>query len=416
MSKTDVVIVGAGLAGLSCARELHAHGVSFQILEASDGVGGRVRTDEVDGFLLDRGFQVLLTAYPETRRVLDYERLDLRPFYPGSLVWYEGQLYKVADPWREPLDGVRGIGSPIGTLADKARVGLLRSRVTQGSVEQLFQRPEKTTLQALQDAGFSDSIIERFFRPFLGGVFLNRELETSSRLFEFVFRMFSLGDTAVPALGIQQIPLQLAAGLPVDSMRLHCEATGVKPGQVTLASGETISADVVVVATEGPAAARLLNQAVEAPHSRSVTCLYFAATEPPVSEPILVLNGTGRGLVNNLHVADQVARTYAPVGQHLISVTVLGNPDLADTALETAVRQELAEWFGSQTDTWRHLRTYRIEHAQPHQPPPALQPPQRTVRLESGLYACGDYRDNASINGAMVSGWRTGQAIVGEMG
>ncbi len=411
MSKTDVIIVGAGLAGLSCARELQAHGISFQIIEASDDVGGRVRTDEVDGFLLDRGFQVLLTAYPETQRVLDYEKLDLRPFYPGSLVWYEGAFHKVADPWRAPLAGVRGIISPIGTLADKARVGLLRTRVTQTSLDELFQRPEKTTLQALRDEGFSDSIIDRFFRPFLGGVFLNQELATSSRLFEFVFRMFSLGDTAVPALGIQQIPLQLAAGLPDESIRLNCEVTAVKPGQVTLASGETVTAAEVVVATEGPAAARLLNQAVAAPASRSVTCLYFAAAEPPVTEPILVLNGSGRGLVNNLHVADRVARTYAPVGQHLVSVTVLGNPELDDGALATAVRTELSEWFGNQTGTWHHLRTYRIHHAQPHQPPPSLEPPQRAVRLENGLYVCGDYRDNASINGAMVSGCLTGQAI-----
>lgn len=414
MSNTDVIIVGAGLAGLSCARELQAHGISFQVIEASDGVGGRVRTDEVDGFLLDRGFQVLLTAYPETQRVLDYEKLDLRPFYPGSLVWYGGAFHKVADPWREPLDGVRGIISPIGTLADKARVGLLRSRVTQGSLEELFQRPEKTTLQALRDDGFSDSIIDRFFRPFLGGVFLNQELATSSRLFEFVFRMFSLGDTAVPALGIHQIPLQLAAGLPDGSIRLNSAVTAVAPGQVTLASGETVTAEAVVVATEGPAAARLLNQAVTAPASRSVTCLYFATSEPPVTEPILVLNGTGGGLVNNLHVADRVARTYAPVGQHLVSVTVLGNPDLAEAVLETAVRTELSEWFGKQTTAWRHLRTYRIHHAQPHQPPPSLEPPQRAVQLESGLYVCGDYRDNASINGAMVSGWRTGQAIAGQ--
>jgi phytoene dehydrogenase-like protein len=411
MSETDVIIVGAGLAGLSCARELHAQGISFQIVEASDAVGGRVRTDEVDGFLLDRGFQVLLTAYPETQRVLDYEKLDLRPFYPGSLVWYKGELHKVADPWREPLDGVRGIISPIGTLADKARVGLLRARVTKGSIEELFQQPEKTTLQALRDEGFSDSIIDRFFRPFLGGVFLNRELETSSRLFEFVFRMFSLGETVVPALGIQQIPLQLAAGLPDGAIRLNSEVTAVKPGAVTLTNGETLAADVVVVATEGPVAARLLDQAVEPPRSRSVTCLYFAADEPPITEPILVLNGTGQGLVNNLHVADRVARTYAPIGQHLISVTVLGNPELDDAELETAVRQELQEWFGSQTGAWRHLRTYRIHHAQPHQPPPTLQPPQRTVRLENGLYVCGDYRDNASINGAMISGWRTGTAI-----
>lgn len=412
MADFDVLIIGAGLAGLSCARHLHQKGVAFQIVEASDGVGGRVRTDEVEGFLLDRGFQVLLTAYPEARRVLDYEALALRSFYPGALVWWHGRFHKVADPWRKPLDGLRSIANPVGTFADKLRVGSLRRRVREGPVARLFRQPATTTEQALRDHGFTDQMIDRFFRPFLGGIFLNRELQTSSRMFTFVFRMFAEGETAVPAKGIGQIPAQMAAALPPGSVRLNSKVTAVEDGRVVLASGETITAETIVVATDGPTAAGLIGDPIEPPASLSVTCLYFAADHSPLRQPLLVLDGEGRGPVNNMHIASIVTPACAPPGQHLISTTVLGNPKERDGELATAVRTQLAGWFGPEVNLWRHLRTYRIVHAQPAQAPPALRPPQRPVQLRPGLYVCGDHRDNASIHGAMVSGRRTAEAIL----
>ena len=410
----DVLIVGAGLAGLCCARHVQRAGLRPLVLEATDGVGGRVKTDRVEGFRLDRGFQVFLTAYPEAKKTLDYQALDLRSFQPGALVRYGGAFHRLTDPWRRPLQGLRSLFTPVGSFLDKARVGRLRSQVLRGSLEDCFNGPETTTLQALQVAGFSPSMIERFFRPFLGGIFLEPELQTSSRMFRFVFRTFSSGDACLPAEGMGAIPRQLAAGLPADSVRLGTRAVGVEAGSVHLDSGEVLRTRAVVVAVEGAAAAGLLGGTLSAA-AQGVTCLYFAADRPPVEEPILVLNGEGQGPVNNLCVPSLVSPAYAPRGQHLVSATVLGTPTQDEARLEADVRDHLAGWYGPAVRGWRHLRTYRIPYALPRQIPPALSVSERPVRWQPGVYVCGDHRDNASIQGAMVSGRRAGEAVLEDL-
>jgi phytoene dehydrogenase-like protein len=410
---SDVVIVGAGLAGLCCARELHRRGVRSRLLDAADAVGGRIRTDAVDGFRLDRGFQVFLTSYPEARAVLDYPALRLRPFLPGALIRFGGKFHTLADPWRRPLAALRSLVAPVGSLADKVRVGRLRARVLSGSAEDRFRDPETTTLATLEAAGFSGAMIDRFFRPFLGGVFLDAGLGTSSRMFGFVFRMFAEGEACLPAEGMEAIPRQLAAALPAGSVRLGARVEQVRPGSVRLDTGEELAARAVVVATDGASAARLLGVAQHA-GAVGVTCLYFAASHPPVDSPVLVLNGDGVGPVNNLCVPTSVAPTYGPPGASLVSATVLGTPPDEDRLLGE-VREQLASWFGPAARSWRHLRTYRIPDALPRQDPPALAEPERPVRLEPGLYVCGDHRDNASINGAMASGWRAAEAIAAEL-
>lgn len=404
-SSAEVVVVGAGLAGLACARVLREAGREVVVLDRSDAAGGRIRTDLVDGFRLDRGFQVLLTAYPEAARVLDYGRLDLRAFYPGALVRWNGGFHRVADPFRRPLDGVLGLGSPVGSLSDKLRVGLLRLEVGASGLDALARRPETTTAAALDARGFGPAIRERFLRPFLGGVFLERDLRTSSRMFEFVWKMFSSGDIALPALGMQAIPDQLAGALPPGTVRTGVEVAAVEPGLVRMGDGSTLSARAVVVAAEGPAAARLLG--LPDPGSRAVTCHYFAAPRSPLGEPILVLNGEGPqdGPVNNLCVESDVAPGYAPAGRSLVSATVLeGSPDERDD-----VTSHLRRWFGAQVDGWRHLRSYRVAHALPDRtaPKPPLARP--------GLWQCGDWCEQASINGALVSGRRVAEAVLAEL-
>jgi phytoene dehydrogenase-like protein len=411
-----VYVVGAGLAGLRCARRLHEKGVAATVLEAADGVGGRVRTDRVDDFLLDRGFQALLTAYPEAREALDYRELELHPFYPGALVRTAGRFVTVADPFRRRWDGLRTALAPVGTLGDKLKVASLRRRVTAGSLEELFARPETTTREALAADGFSDTIVDRFFRPLFGGVLLDRELGTSSRMFEFVYRMFAVGDVALPTRGMSAIPEQLAGGLPPDCVRLGQRVTTVGDGGLTLAGGEKLKARAVVVATDGPTASGLLGGEPAAPASMAATCLYFAADRGPVDEPVIVLDGDGEGPVNNLCVPSAVAPTYAPPGAALVSAAVLDRPGLPKGAdLEAAVLGQLADWFGSAVVGWRHLATYHIPHAQPAQPPGTLDPPQRPVRLRPGIYVCGDHRDNASINGALASGRRTADTVVEDL-
>jgi phytoene dehydrogenase-like protein len=409
-TSADVVIIGAGLAGLCCARRLAEAGINFQIVEASDGIGGRVRTDEVDGFLLDRGFQVLLTAYPEARRVLDYSRLDLQAFSPGALSWFAGRLNLLIDPWRTPGKWGEALKSNFGTLGDKIRLARLRSRLKGASIEEIFRRPDRSTKVALQSEGFSQEMIHRFFRPFLGGILLDGELKTSSRMFEFVFKMLAEGDTSVPARGMGAIPAQLAEKFAADAVRLNCRVESLHENELALAGGETVRPRAVVVATDGPEAAHLVGEAE--PASRSVSCFYYAAAEPPVKGSLLVLNGDGAGPVNNFAVISEVAPAYAPAGKSLVSVSVLGTQELTEAQLSGFVIAQMKNWFGEVARSWRLLKSYKIPHAQPQQYPGALEPPERSVRVRPGVYVCGDHRNNASIHGAMLSGRRAAEAII----
>ncbi len=409
---TDVIVVGAGVAGLCCARELHAAGLDVLVLERGDAPGGRVRTDAVDGFLLDRGFQVLLTAYPEARRVLDYERLGLRPFESGALIRRDGRFSRIADPFRHPVRALESLRDAPGSVPDKLRVARLRRRLSRGSINEILTAPQVTTAEALHREGFSSELVEAFFRPFLGGIFLDPSLETSSRLFAFVFKLFSQGDAVLPAAGMQAIPRQLAEGVPEAAVRYGATVESAGPGHVVLAGGERLEAASVVVAADGPEAARLTG-AVEAPAPRAVTTLHYAAETSPVGEPLLVLNGEGAGPVNDLCVPSDVAPSYAPPGAALVSATVLGIPPLDDAALGEAVRDQLRGWFGAQVDDWRLLRALRIPFALPAQPPVALTTADRPVRLREGLFVCGDHRDTASLQGAMISGRRAAAAVRG---
>src|SRR6266540_3091865 len=383
-----IYVVGAGLAGLSCARHLADHGVNATVLEAADGVGGRVRTDVVDGFLLDRGFQTLLTAAPEARGLLDYRALELHPFEPATLIRIDGRFVKVTDPFRQPLAALTALLAPVGGTRDKLRLARLRRRALHEDLATMLARPEAPTSGALAWYGFSETMVERLFRPLFAGVLMDPRLETSSRMFELALRMLAVGRAAIPSRGMVAIPEQLAATLPAG-VHLRRAATRVERGKLTLAGGELLRPGAVVVATDGPSASWLLGeQVLPPPGSMLSTCVSFATEHPPLDEPILIVNGEGSGPVSHCCVPSAVSPTYAPSGRHLVSVSVLGKDLLA---------------------------TYRIEHAQPAQPVGALDPPERPVRLEPGLYLCGDHRDNASINGALASGRRAAAAVLEDL-
>jgi len=407
----DVLVIGAGLAGLTCARRLHERGLDVQILEASGRVGGRVRTETVDGFRLDRGFQVLLTAYPETQRELDYDALDLHAFRDGALVRYNGRFHRIADPRRHPWDAPRTLVAPIGSPLDKLRILRLRRALTRQSIPQVMAHEERTTLDALRTRwGFSSAMIDRFFRPFFGGIFFDRTLEVSSRMFEFVFKMFAEGRTVLPAGGIDRMPTQMRRHLPNEAVRLNAEVETVADQSVTLRDGETLEAPHIVVAAEAPEANRLVGD-VSPTGGRSTTCLYYDAPRSPLDAPLLVLNGDGVGPINNVAVPSDVAPGYAPEDRALVSVVIVGTPAENGAALRRSVREQLIDWFGLQAGGWTHLQTQHIPYALPEQAPPFLSPPEKEVRRRPGLYVCGDHRRTASLNGAIAAGRAAADAV-----
>lgn len=410
-----IVIVGAGLAGLACARVLAAAGRQFTLLEASNAVGGRVRTDRVDGFLLDRGFQIFLPGYPEARRVLDYENLDLRPLYRGADVFVKDRFHRLADPLTHPLTAARNFRDELVPLRDKWTMLLLRKEVF-GMREPPGELQDMETEDYLRDFGFSETMIDKFFRPFFGGIFLEKDLRTSAKMLLFLFSIFDRGGSALPARGMQSIPEQLAMALPPGSLRLNAPVSAVRAGEVTLDSGEVLKADQIVVAASEEAAWRLLPQASPTPPpSRSTTCLYFAADDVPPGDAILHLDGDGRGPVNNAVVLSRVSPHYAPPGKHLISTSVLGSPSSAE--LEQVVRDQMRRWFGDTVVAkWRHLRTYQIRHAQPENRQMRLGSGPLEAVIEPGLYRCGDWCENVSINGALLSGRRSGEAVMRALG
>ena len=401
MSDT-ALIIGAGLAGLAAATELGRSGTTVTVLEASDGVGGRIRTDTVDGFLLDRGFQIYLDAYPEGSRFLDLDALDLRRFDPGAVVRYGDAFYRLGDPRRRPGDAWSSLRAPVGSWRDKMRFAFLLQRLRRRAPAGLLAGPDLPVREYWTGLGFSADFVARFLQPFFTGIFLDPDLQTSARMFRFVMGMFARGSAAVPQAGMEAIPRQLAASLPAEAIRCDTEAIAVAPGRVTTATGEELVADAVIVAVEGARAARLLG--LPDPGSRRVTSTYFAAPESPLSERKIVLNGSGTGPINNLAVMSDIAPSYAPPGRALV---VASSPVVAPAA---DLRSQLKAWFGDRVDQWEHLRTYDIEHALPGQAPPFR--PGADPVLEPGLYVAGDYRDTGSINGALASGRRAAAAVL----
>ena len=418
-----VLIVGAGLSGLTCALRLHQAGIPVHIIEASDGVGGRVRTDQVDGFLLDRGFQVYLSAYPQAGELLDLEALELQAFEPGAIVYDGKGLKRVMDVFRRPRYLIGSALSSIGSLADKMRVALLRFQTLGSSEEEIRDHKDQSTESFLREFGFSEKMINGFFRCFYGGIFLETELRTSSRMFEFTFKMFSQGSATLPARGMGSIPLQLARRLPAETIRINSPATSVTCSSVTLANGSVLQGSHVVLATQASQTSEFIPSfSSHAPQWRSVTNVYYAADKSPLKEAIIALNGSSKGLVNNVCVPSDVSPLYAPEGKSLISVSLLGLH--RDEHIPTEVKKELAAWFGEQVDGWQHLRTDIIKHALPEQAPEENQ--QNDTEADTGTHTeapkgflkiddimiCGDHTTSASIEGAIISGNQTAAALL----
>ncbi|MDG2166481.1 MAG: NAD(P)/FAD-dependent oxidoreductase [Opitutales bacterium] len=406
---TDVCIVGAGIAGLRCAMELQDLGFKVIVLEAGDEVGGRIRTDTIDGFQLDRGFQVLLTAYPECARVLDFERLNLGMFEPGAWIWTGSKLAQVIDPWRRPAQALQAAMSPVGTFKDKWKVACLRNRLSRTSIEALYRGDESTTIAYLESLGFTISFIEAFFRPFYSGIFLEKDLNTANSMFEFVFKMFGKGYAALPARGMQAIPNQLLKRLHPDTVRFDAPVVSITSDVANMESGSSVNARAVVLATDMSKASQLTSGLVVDRGWNATQCYYFSADESPLPSPMIGLNGMGKGCINNIAVPSDASPNYAPEGKSLICVSTY-------SVIESSVvRSELKSWFGSVVDDWSEIRSYMIPQSLPRQSPGDNAYGRAVPCLENGVWLCGDYCFSSSTEGAMQSGRMVGAMVAEQL-
>lgn len=404
----DVLIIGAGLAGLAAAREVTLQGRHALVLESSDDVGGRVRTDVVDGMRLDRGFQLFNPSYPEARRVLDLDALDLCSFTAGVDVRLDSGHAVLADPRTAPGLAWASLTAAVGSGRSKLRfVAYAASRATR-SPASLRAEEDTTSLIALRRAGIDERMIDSLLRPFLAGVFLEDRLETSRRFLDLVLRSFVRGTPCVPALGMGAIPAQLAGALPAGTVRLGSTVTRVSATQVEC-QGQILTAPAVIVAADPVAAGRLL-PGIGVPEGRAVTTFYHLAHIDREAitrgRPILVVDGRGRGPLVNAVALTHAARSYAPDGWVLVSSSTLGVADTRDA--ELGARDHLADLLGIPPSVLEHVATRPIPYALPAMDSPLNL--RRPVEIEPGLYAAGDHRDTASIQGALVSGRRAAEA------
>ncbi len=421
MTDVDCIIVGAGLAGLACGRELSKAGRSVLLLEAGDRPGGRVATDALEGFQIDRGFQVYLEAYPEGRRQLDLAALRFGWFEPGALVVDGGRLREVSDPWRRPWAAVKSLLSGTVGIGDGLRTARLRSallnefRAGRLDPQLPVASGEQSTRERLAASGFSAAFIARFFAPFFGGVFLEHGLETSESIFGFTFAMFALGRAGLPAGGMGAIPAQLVSTLPSGALRLGARVNSIAPGYVTLSGGERLSARSVVVATDADVAARLLAGVVPRQLAwKSTRMVAFAAPQSPLDRPILVVGSDASGAIDNLSVPSDVAAGYAPPGAALVLVTVRPECTLSDVDAVLAVKREAVKLLGAGAQAWEHLKTVHVPRSLPDETPAARRSRPAGPRVADGLFVAGDWCTSASINGALVSGRLAAEAVLAE--
>jgi len=438
--QADVVIVGAGVAGLSAAHRLTSAGVTTAVLEAAPYPGGRMSTEKVDGFRLDRIGQLLSTSYPELRLTPGLDALALRPFAPGVLLHSDGRRQRAgavpsamgARRARGALHAVRALasaprtgaarvpgqssvprvraGAPLGSAVDQARLGAALARLASSPVERLLARPELPAGRALAERGVPARTVDGFLRPLLAALLCDPELTTSSRCADLALRAFASGRLCVPEGGAEALPELLARSLPPGTVHTGVRVTSIATTSVTTAGHGEIRCRAVLLATDARTAAELL-PGLRVPDFHPVTVVHHTTDEPPTTGASLLLDADRGGPVAHTALISQVDPTRAPAGRALISSTVLGTPP---PDIDTAVRMHLSRLYGTSTSRWETLAVHHTPEAVP-----AMRPPhdlRRPVRLMAGLYVCGDHRDTSTVQGALHSAHRAAAAILADLG
>jgi protoporphyrinogen oxidase len=393
---------------LIAALELERAGFRPVIFEASDRIGGRMKTDEVDGFLLDHGFHVLNTAYPEAKKYLDFQALHLKTFDPGAVIFGENDTYIISDPMRNPLKVVSMAFSKVGTFMDKVKMFSLTQELKNKSNEEIFAGENIPAHQYLKNYGFSERIIQNFFVPFFRGIFLEKHLNTSARMFEFVFKMFALGHAAVPEKGMGEIPKMIREQLSETQIYFNHPVKEVQGNAIHLENGETLIADRVIIAVQPDRVMKQLQGQFGSP--RKVLNLYFTLQRSFLARPMIGLL-PGDHLVNNIVFMDDVSKAYAKGDRTLLSVTVL-EADMDQKTLISKVQQELSKISGVKADYFKFLKLYEISYALPHVDDMKYEIAPTACKITDQVFLAGDYLLNGSINAAMTSGRTAAQAII----
>ncbi|MCH2195551.1 FAD-dependent oxidoreductase [Kordia sp.] len=406
-----IYIVGAGISGLIAAQILENYGYYPEIIEATDRVGGRVKTDIVNDYQLDHGFQVLLTSYPAAQKYLDYNALDLQHFLPGATVFTKGKQKTIGDPLRKFSLLFPTLFSGIGNFSDKLKVLKLNSTKKKKSIHEIFAQPETTTLTHLQNLGFSDDMISKFFKPFFSGIFLEPNLVTSNRMFEFVYKMFGDGFAALPKSGIEAIPKQLKSKLQHTKFHFKTKVKTIEDGKITLENGTILESHFTIIATE--ASQLISNLKSQETAWKSCETLYFETPKRTISKPLIGLGADNTLLVNNIFFHHSLP-TASKGTKELLSVTIVKKHNMSSKFLIKKVQEELQEYCGITNCSF--LKQYSIPRALPN-----LQQLQYNVlpsetRLTTQTFLAGDVQLNGSLNAAMLAGEAASLGVVETIG
>lgn len=412
-----IVVVGAGIAGLSAARTLAARGASVEVLEASDRIGGRVASDVVAGpggqYIVDRGFQVFLSAYPEAKRLLDLRGLDLKAFMPGAMVWNGSRVGTIAHPLREPVAALGGVLRGVVPIADALRMIPFAREAMRGPADGPGAPIGRSAQDRLESAGISARTIDGFFRSFFGGVFFDRSLGTDASRLSFLLRMFAEGFACVPARGMGEVAAQLAAPI-AGSIHTGARVDRIDGTRVRLASGEVREGDAVVIATGAHELRDLMPTLPETSWCGTLSA-WFATPDPSLLPSWLVLNGTGVGAFNHGAAMSAIAPAYAPAGHGLFVANTAYLPRDGDSGLDLAgdMHRTLRQILGRRaTDGWEIVAVQRIPRAIPRQWPSDLAH-RMPVEVLPRVFVAGDHLEDSSINGAMRSGRLAAERCLG---
>lgn len=392
-------IIGAGISGLVAAKVLEENGLSATIIEASNEIGGRVKTDLVNGFQLDHGFQVLLSEYPAARKHLNYKELELQSFDSGACIFKDGKRKTIGDPLRDFSIMLPSLFSGIGNLSDKLKILKLNHKLQKKTISSIFESPEKTTKDYLIDFGFSKDIINKFFTPFFSGIFLETELNTSSRMFEFVFKMFAEGTALLPKKGIKAIPDQLASRLKNSNFIFNTKAVKVNENSITLEDGKEILSDFTIIATD--AIGLIPEKNSKKTKWKSCSNLYFTTNEKLYKKPLIGLVADQESLVNNIFYHNSLATCQKGKGE-LLSVTIVKKHQLSDAELIKQVEKELEILCGIKN--LKFLKIYHIPKALPQLNDLKYAVDPKELQISKSIFLAGDSKLNGSLNAAMLSG------------